>query len=149
MTCSCHITGESAKAIAGYGNSHPHDPSDLLRCIKYWGTGRTVELQRRMAGRSIYWDRLLPHWDELVALLREEMETATGRAPRTYFEMKRVLDDGIACTDCDATGVKESCIKCKGTGRRSGGRCRPCYGSGIATYCPTCRGKGYTTEVTA
>lgn len=145
MNCLCHVEGLSAKAIAGRGTDHPHDPSDLLRCINYWGTGRTDELQRRMAGRSIYWDRLLPQWDELVTLLEQEMATATnGRAPRTYFAMKRTIYGGVDCTDCATTGRKDACVKCKGTGRRSGGRCRPCYGSGVETYCPTCRGNGYT-----
>jgi hypothetical protein len=98
-----------------------------------------------MAGRSPEWDRLLPHWDALVALLRHEMDTRTdGTAPRTYMEMKRVLADGIACTACDATGRGEECLKCKGTGRRSGGRCRAdrCFRG--AAYCFTCDGRGYT-----
>lgn len=144
MTC-LHGLGLSAQAIAGLGKDHPHDPSDLLRCTQYWGTGNTAELQRRMAGRSPQWDRLLPHWDSLVALLRHEMDTRTdGNAPRTYFEMRRAINNGIDCADCDTTGIKDACCKCKGTGRRSGGRCRPCYGTGITAYCGTCRGEGYT-----
>lgn len=130
MSCLCHL-GLSAQAIAGRGNHHPHDPADLRRCIEYFGTGNTDELRRRMAGRSVQWDRLLPHWDDLVALLHHEMATRTdGTAPRTYAEMQRVIDGGMACTDCDSTGRKDACGKCKGTGRRSGGRCRPCYGTG-------------------
>lgn len=137
--------GLSAKAIAYGGSDHPHDPSDLLRCVNYC-TGRlsTAELRARMAGRSIYWDRLLPEWDNLVSLLRHEIDTRTdGNAPRIYREMKRVLDDGIACTACDSTGRGTECAKCKGTGRRSGGRCRAanCYRG--ADFCPTCGGRGY------
>lgn len=145
MTCLCHVNGLSARAIAGRGTDHPHDPSDLLRCVNYWGTGGTDALRERMAGRSIYWDRLLPHWDDLVALLRHEVDTRTdGNAPRTYAEMRRVLDAGVACTVCNATGRREACCKCKGTGRRSGGRCRPCYGTGTSQNCPVCHGMGYT-----
>lgn len=139
--------GLSARAIAGGGKDHPHDPSDLYRCITYWGTGNTDELRRRMAGRSESWDRLLPHWDDLVALLRHEIDTRTdGMAPRTCAEMRRVLNDGIACTDCDSTGRGAECTKCKGTGRRSGGRCRAkgCYRG--ADFCATCRGDGYTKK---
>jgi hypothetical protein len=91
------------------------------------------------------WDRLLPHWDDLVALLCYERATRPdGAAPRTYREMKRVLADGVACTACDATGRGEECLKCKGTGRRSGGVCRApnCYRG--AHYCFTCDGRGYT-----
>lgn len=146
MTCLCHVDGLSARAIAGFGRDHPHDPSDLLRCINYWGTGATDALRKRMAGRSIYWDRLLPHWDDLVALLQHEMATRTdGNAPRTYVEMRRVLDNGTVCTACDATGRGTECLKCKGTGRRSGGICRaPCCFRG-ADLCAICHGKGYTT----
>jgi hypothetical protein len=145
MTCLCHVEGLSARAIAGRGTDHPHDPSDLRRCINYWGTGRTDELRERMAGRSVYWDRLLPHWDALVALLRHEMDTRTDNtAPRTYIAMRTALDNGTPCTFCDATGRGTECIKCKGTGRRSGGTCRAdrCFRG--ADLCPICHGKGYT-----
>lgn len=139
--------GLSAQAIAYGGRDHPWDPSDLLRCVKYCdGRLSTPDLRARMAGRSIYWDRLLPEWDRLVELLRHEMDTRTdGMAPRTYTEMKRVLDDGDACTACDSTGRGNVCVKCKGAGRRSGGRCRAkhCYRG--ADICQPCRGRGYTT----
>ena len=147
MLCS-HTLGLSAAAIAFGGRDHPHDPSDLLRCINYCqGRLSTVDLRTRMAGRSPQWDRLLPEWDNLVTLLRHEMGTRTdGNAPRTYQEMKRVLNDGIACTDCDSTGRGTECAKCKGTGKRGGGRCRAerCYWG--ADFCQTCRGRGYTTK---
>jgi len=138
--------GLSAQAIACGGRDHPWDPSDLLQCINYCKVRlSTAELQARMAGRSIYWDRLLPEWDHLVELLRHEMETRTDRtAPRTYAEMKRVLYGAIACADCESTGRGTPCPKCKGTGRRSGGRCRAdnCYRG--ADLCPTCNGWGHT-----
>ena len=147
MLCS-HTLGLSASAIAFGGRDHPHDPSDLLRCINYCqGRLSTADLQTRMAGRSPQWDRLLPEWDNLVALLRHEMDTRTDHmAPRTYAEMKRVLNDGIACAACDSTGRGTECAKCKGAGRRAGGRCRAerCYGG--ADFCPACRGRGYTKK---
>jgi hypothetical protein len=141
--------GLSASAIAGGGRDHPWDPSDLLRCVNYceWAGISTPDLQSRMAGRSPQWDRLLLEWDHLVGLLRNEMETRTDyRAPRTYREMRRVIDGGIACAVCDSTGRAEECAKCKGTGRRSGGRCRAprCFGG--ADLCPACDGNGYTKK---
>ena len=142
--------GLSAQAISGSGSNHPHDPSDLLRCINYC-EGRAIgtpALQSRMAGRSIYWDRLLPEWDHLVELLRHEMDTRTdGRAPRTYAAMRRLLNNGIACAACDSTGRGTVCAKCKGTGRRSGGRCRAIHCYGGADFCPGCDGRGYQTRV--
>ena len=144
-----HQLGLSAQAIAGGGTNHPWDPSDLLRCVNYCesrGIG-TDALRTRMTGRSTEWARLMPEWDNLVELLRHEMDTGDGRtAPRTYAAMKRVLADGIACTECDSTGRGTECAKCKGTGHRSGGRCRAdnCYRG--ADFCPTCNGRGYTTK---
>ncbi|AYR01036.1 hypothetical protein PBI_ISOLDE_67 [Arthrobacter phage Isolde] len=142
------MLGLSAQAIAYGGTDHPWDPSDLLRCINYCEVRglSTAALQARMAGRSIQWDRLLPEWDHLAELLRHEIDTRADRtAPRTYAEMKRILNEGTACTACDSTGRGEECVKCKGTGRRSGGRCRApgCYRG--AGFCPTCNGAGYTT----
>lgn len=142
-----HQLGLSAQAIAGGGNNHPWDPSDLLRCIDYCkGRYSTEQLQARMAGRSVEWDRLLPEWDYLVSLLRHEMDVRTDhKAPETYAAMKRILADGIACAACDSTGRGAECAKCKGSGKRGGGRCRApkCYRG--ADLCPACNGRGYTT----
>ena len=141
--------GLSAQAIAGGSSDHPWDPADLLRCMNYCQNRgiSTPDLQRRMAGRSVQWDRLLPEWDSLVSLLRHEMDTRKdGTAPLTYRAMKRVLDGGVECAACHGTGRGTECAKCKGTGRRCGGRCRAerCYGG--YDLCPPCRGRGYTRE---
>jgi hypothetical protein len=107
----------------------------------------TAALRKRMAGRSPEWDRLLSEWDELVALLRHEVESRTdGMAPATYAAMRRLINDGIACPDCNATGRGAERPKCKGTGRRSGGQCRArgCYRG--ADFCPTCRGNTYISK---
>lgn len=141
-------TGLSSQAIAGSGIHHPWDPADLLRCVKYCeGHISTDELRRRMAGRSASWDRLLPEWDRLVALLQHEMDTRTdGTAPRTFREMTRVRLGGEKCQLCDGTGRGAPCEKCKGTGSRSGGCCRAdrCFGG--ADFCRTCGGRGYTAK---
>lgn len=143
--------GLSAQAIAGHGSSHPRDPADLVRCVAYCDrAGITTDaLRARMEGRSPEWARLVAEWDDLVALLRHEVETATdGRAPRTYLAMRRAIEDGVACDACGSTGRGADCPKCKGTGRRCGGRCRAphCYGG--TDYCPTCRGAGYLRKET-
>lgn len=141
--------GLSAQAIAGYGDHHPWDPADLLRCIKFCRAHGidAKDLSRRMAGRSVAWDRLIPAWEELVALLEAEMATSTNdRAPLTYRAMQRVLADGVTCVRCAGAGRGATCLKCKGTGRRGSGRCRAqnCYDG--ADYCTSCRGRGYQAK---
>lgn len=139
--------GLSSQAIAGNGNHHPWDPSDLRRCMNYCeGHLTTDQLRVRMAGRSVEWDRLLVEWDSLTELLRHEMDTRTdGNAPLTYRAMKRVLAGGVKCVTCDGSGRSTDCEKCKGTGRRSGGRCRAgCYLG--ALQCGRCDGLGYTNR---
>lgn len=139
------VMGLSARAIAGDGDHHPHDPSDLVRCVAYCDrNGITTDaLKLRMRSKSPEWGRLVAAWDELVALLRQEVANPDGRAPRTYNAMRRVINDGIACDACDSTGRGTPCSKCKGSGRRSGGKCRAprCYRG--ADFCPTCHGHGY------
>lgn len=138
--------GLSAQAIAGSGKDHPRDPSDLVRCVAYCdGNGiTTAVLRKRMEGRSPEWSRLVAEWDQLVALLRHEVETrGDGNAPATYAAMRRVIHDGLPCRDCNSTGRGTPCPKCNGTGRRSGGTCRAprCYRG--ADYCPACEGRTY------
>lgn len=92
--CHCNL-GLSARAIAFAGHKdHPHDPSDLKRCMDYCDQNgiTTRALKRRMSGRSPQWDALLPHWRELTDLLRHEMATSTnGRATKTYERMRVIL----------------------------------------------------------
>lgn len=93
--CDCNL-GLSARAIKHSGHTdHPHDPSDLLRCVNYCRQqGISVEtLRKRMAGRSPQWDALVPEWEWLAGLLRYEMAASkNGRVPLTYAAMRAVLD---------------------------------------------------------
>lgn len=135
--------GLSAQAISGNGYDHPRDPSDLVRCVAYCQRSGITDLSF-MATQSQAWARLVPEWNRLVALLQREVETRTdGKAPDTYREMLRVVAAGTDCSDCGTTGRAGDCPKCKGTGRRCGGRCRACCGVG-GNSCRTCWGNGFT-----
>lgn len=143
--------GLSAQAIAGGGLDHPWDPGDLLRCVRYCESVglSTAKLRERMAGRSEAWDRLLPEWDRLVTLLRHEMDTRTDdTAPLTFTEMHVILRGGVKCAPCAGSGHGEPCAKCRGTGRRNGGRCRADSCQRGMCSCASCGGRGYTTETT-
>lgn len=83
-TDCCHTLGLSAHAIISGGTDHPHDPSDLLRCLN---VSRCAP--KHMRSRSLEWAALVDHWDELRDLV--EAEKPTGRAPRTYARMRELL----------------------------------------------------------
>ena len=99
--------GISSKAIAltaARGAAHkgrkyalgdyPHDPDDLRRCVLLLDR---IPQARDLAfpvlvQRCPYWAALIPQWDRLVGMLREELEEWTGLAPRTYEAMRAILD---------------------------------------------------------
>lgn len=74
-----------------YFREHPHDPSDLRRCVELLDMVPSFrERLHEMADVSPSWARLVKHWAKLESLLREEM--AVGKtAPKTYVMMKAVL----------------------------------------------------------
>lgn len=76
--------GLSAYAILHGGTDHPHDPSDLCRCLRV-----SPQPPLHMANRSRQWAGLVKHWSELAALLVEEHPN--GTAPKTYQRMKEVM----------------------------------------------------------
>lgn len=78
-----------AAGVPGNGN-HPHDPSDLGRCIRLvqrvpWIRSAFPEI----AASSAAWKKVIDHWDELYSLYSDE---CAGRdyfyAPRTCSRMR-------------------------------------------------------------
>lgn len=71
---------------------YPYDPADLNRCrilVKHIPEIRDSfkKIGRRVPG----FKPILDNWDELIALLDEEMRKKTGSAPCTYARMKELL----------------------------------------------------------
>jgi hypothetical protein len=103
-----------------------------------------------MASRSPEWARLVEVWDEIHAMSEEEvpgyLTGSNGSASRTYALMKRAIAGGTICSPCDGSGKAEACPKCKGSGRRAGGRCRAEGCASGYRYCRICRGRGYSVE---
>lgn len=88
-----HMMGVPEPADGWRANAYPLDPSDLGRCVRLldrfpeWST-RISE----MASHGPIWAVLAEHWDELVALYREELAEKTGYARRCYARMKALED---------------------------------------------------------
>lgn len=89
-----------AREILGFAHSrkwgpgHPRDPDDLRRCyLLVKGVPPTKAEWQRIAALSDGWAALVPHWDELISLLEEELERPDRRAPKTYARMQEILRD--------------------------------------------------------
>lgn len=68
----------------------PADPSDFKRCVDLLNA--VPEFRERlsvMKGVSKSWSILVDHWDELEALLNEEIPQRS--APKTYARMKELF----------------------------------------------------------
>lgn len=77
--------------------SHPHDPSDLRRCIRLLDAVPAYRARiQEMCEVSITWCVLVQAWGKLEAMLREEVPGEHGNAPRTYAEMKRLIEQSGA-----------------------------------------------------
>lgn len=78
---------------------HPHDPDDFGRCERF--LRRNPHLRERlpfMADVSPEWAALVPRWNDIAALMEEEVPGCFdspdrwGRAPRAYALMRELLD---------------------------------------------------------
>lgn len=94
-------TGISSKALAfeavGMESRYrdaPHDPSDLGRCLRL--IKQIPECRSAvdvLAASQKDWASLAPHWDELAAMMDDEVgiDWSKGRsAPNTYERMREV-----------------------------------------------------------
>jgi hypothetical protein len=102
--------GLSAQAIRGYGRFHPHDPSDLCRCLAI-----QKNPPEHMRGVSAEWAILVDHWRELADMLAEEHPS--GRAPKTYARMQELFaiarqTKGQNVTDNEAPVLASDTCEC-------------------------------------
>lgn len=71
---------------------HPHDPSDLSRCIALLDNVPSFRTKLDiMKSISPYWAVLVENWAELETLLREEKTHITAKAPETYARMQELF----------------------------------------------------------
>jgi hypothetical protein len=69
--------------------SHPRDPSDLMRCFKLVTLCPEIRPHLpRMAEVSDVWGRVAERWDELTELMLSEW--GSGKCPKTYDRMKQL-----------------------------------------------------------
>ena len=74
---------------------HPHDPSDLIRCLKFLKAAGPDELWRMdtLPGISLTWALLKNRWEELQStLISETGPSFEGKkAPKTYELMNSII----------------------------------------------------------
>lgn len=77
-----------------WASNHPYDPDDFRRCELL--LRMVPEFRRRlpeMAGESPVWARLVERWDEIAALMEEELpgvfdRNVYGRCEKAYAVMQ-------------------------------------------------------------
>jgi hypothetical protein len=82
------ITGRTATRQP-FGMSHPYDPEDFRRChLLLQAVPELREGFPKLAAHNAVWAALVEHWDELTALLLEQMKT--NKANGMYQRMKQL-----------------------------------------------------------
>lgn len=81
-----------AATLSGFSRpyAHPHDPSDLGRCIRLLDA--VPELRERldkMKTTGKEWAALVDNWEELTELYHQEFPS--GSAPKTYAFMQQLI----------------------------------------------------------
>lgn len=84
------LNGSPIKCGNWKDSFHPHDPSDLLRCIGLLNSVPSFRAKLDlMKAVSSKWAILIDHWDELESLLNSELKQRS--APKTYARMKELF----------------------------------------------------------
>lgn len=74
------------------GTGHPLDPADFRCCVDLLEAVPAIRDHMAMIGElSPEWRRLVSNWSVLETLLRREIATGGGQAPRTYRMMKELI----------------------------------------------------------
>lgn len=79
---------------------YPHDPADLLRCVRLEQIvpGVLDDAAPLLTEHSMVWRELVLEWGYLAALLTAEVPDGRGHAPITYKAMQKVIDAGRRAT---------------------------------------------------
>lgn len=96
MTTGLDIRGGSSLHRFREGWRHPYDPDDFQRCERMLRAVPEARSNFAAAKTTPEWTVLIDHWDELVALMQDELpgifDGQHGRAPRSYARMQELLD---------------------------------------------------------
>lgn len=84
-------------ASARRGQSHPHDPDDLKRCLKLLAASPETKTRfEQMRTVSPEWSALVTNWGVLETLFLEEAHdiewSSRKPAKKTYAAMKRCIE---------------------------------------------------------
>ena len=71
---------------------HPHDPSDLKRCITLLDAAPELRDHLNvMQEVSNEWNVLIKHWADLEAMFKEELQVNPNKAPLTLKFMRELF----------------------------------------------------------
>lgn len=91
----CKHLFDREEVIETSAESHPHDPSDLLRCRWFLDMTQSHEYLAGMKRVSPEWATLVDHWEELCSLMDSETAWSqgdlSGTASQTYDRMQALL----------------------------------------------------------
>lgn len=90
-----YATGYDARRD-GWGDHHPHDPSDLARCRHLLeACPELVSCLPRVAAAGSEWAALVANWDELCTLMDAEApkwREGRGKTAKTYEFMRQLFE---------------------------------------------------------
>lgn len=108
-------TGVSSKTICAvmtgskkggsFSADVPYDPSDFGRCHRL--LQQFPEWRDRLpevAAAYPIWGPMVAAWDELTALYEEEMQNKSGKAPKLFGRLQKLLEEGRLADGWEKTG---------------------------------------------
>jgi hypothetical protein len=108
-------TGVSSKTIlavmtgselgGAFGPDVPHDPSDFGRCYRL--LQNFPEWRARLpevATAYPIWGPMVDAWDELATIYEEEKQNKSGKAPKLYERMRKLVEEGRLAAGWKKTG---------------------------------------------
>jgi len=100
----CAVMTGSAKADS-FGPDVPHDPSDFGRCYRL--LQHFPEWRARLpevAAAYPIWGPMVDAWDDLTTLYEVEKQNKSGKAPKLFDRIQKLVEEGRLADGWEKTG---------------------------------------------